>query len=150
MRYAEGHKRETRERVIKAAGRALRLKGPSGAAVAEIMRDAGLTHGGFYAHFPSKDALMAESLRDLFAQSREKFRRLTDGMPPAQALATFIDLYVSASHRDAPEKICPIAALNSDMPRQSRKLRTAFNEGVTRLVTVLSRWMTEIGLADGR
>ncbi len=67
MRYAKTHKQETRDRVLKIAARALREKGPEGVGVADVMREAGLTHGGFYAHFASKDAFLTESLKEVAA-----------------------------------------------------------------------------------
>src|ERR1700730_16941534 len=100
MRYSETHKSETHAKLVRLAGRALREKGPEKLAVAELMQAAGLTHGGFYAHFKSKDALLAEALEGVFEESKQKFQRVTDGMPPRDALVRYIDLYVSAAHRD--------------------------------------------------
>ena len=73
MRYAESHKQETHDRLVSLAGRALREKGPDQLGVAELMRSAGLTHGGFYAHFKSKDALLCEALESAFAHSGTGF-----------------------------------------------------------------------------
>jgi TetR/AcrR family transcriptional repressor of nem operon len=134
MRYSDTHRDETHTKILKIAGRALRAKGPDGVAVAEVMKEAGLTHGGFYAHFKSKDALLAEAMRGVFAFSKERYRKLTEGLPPKHALATYIDFYVSANHRDRPAHGCPITALNSDIPRQSRQMRSAFDDGVKSLV----------------
>jgi TetR/AcrR family transcriptional repressor of nem operon len=139
MRYSESHKAETHQRLLKIAGRALRVKGPDGVAVAEVMKDAGLTHGGFYAHFKSKDALLVEALRGVFAYSGERYRNLTQDLPPRHALATYVDTYVSSAHRDNAQNGCPITALNSEMPRQSRKFREAFDAGVKSLVDALAR-----------
>src|SRR6266436_6335451 len=102
MRYAESHKQETRQKVVRAAAAAVRAKGPDGVGVAEIMADVGLTHGGFYAHFPSKEAL---------GQSRRRFTRMTEGMGRDQALAAFVDAYVSTEHRSNPQRGCPISTL---------------------------------------
>src|SRR6476661_288940 len=99
MRYAENHKEQTRRKVLKAASRTLREKGPDRLTVPEVMAAAGLTHGGFYAHFKSKDDLVAETIGDIFVFSRERARKMVEGMPPAHALATFIDFYVSDQHR---------------------------------------------------
>src|ERR1700719_3613311 len=94
MRYSETHKAETHAKLVKLAGRALREKGPEKLAVAELMQAAGLTHGGFYAHFKSKDALLAEALDGVFEESKRKFRHVTDGLPPRHALSSYIDFYV--------------------------------------------------------
>src|SRR5215469_6082373 len=100
MRYADSHKHETRKALLQAASAQLREKGPDGISVASVMTAAGLTHGGFYAHFKSKDALLAEALADTFAHSRKRMSRLLDGLAPREALAAYIDSYVSAEHRD--------------------------------------------------
>ncbi|MBI1330670.1 MAG: TetR family transcriptional regulator [Alphaproteobacteria bacterium] len=148
MRYAENHKDETRKTILKVAARELREKGPDRLGVAEVMAAAGLTHGGFYAHFKSKDAFLAEALRTVFAQSRAKFAKAVEGMPAEHALATFIDFYVSPSHRDNPGRGCPIVALNSDLPRQSKAFREAFEAGVNGLTGVITKWMEDAGVEN--
>jgi TetR/AcrR family transcriptional regulator, transcriptional repressor for nem operon len=148
VRYDETHKQETHDKLVGLAGRALREKGPDQLGVAELMRSAGLTHGGFYAHFKSKDALLAEALENAFAHSGQRVRQLTAGMPARQALASYVDWYVSSAHRDNPAIGCPIVALNSDLPRQSRRFRAAFGGGVKSLLALLTAWMEEAGLAD--
>jgi TetR/AcrR family transcriptional repressor of nem operon len=149
MRYSGTHKAETHARLVRLAGRALREKGPEKLAVAELMGTAGLTHGGFYAHFKSKDALLAEALEDVFAESRQKFQRFAEGLPPREALVRYIDTYVSPAHRDRHASGCPIVALNSDLPRQSRRFRTAFDAGVKMLMADLANWIDAAGIADG-
>ena len=148
MRYSETHKDETRERVLKLAAKALREKGPDRLAVAEIMQSAGLTHGGFYAHFASKDAFLEAALKEIFAQSGERRRRIAAKGTPKEALSAYIDFYVSKSHRDHPGEGCPIVALNSDLPRQSKAFRAAFDAGVKNLVDEIGRWIAAIGLED--
>jgi TetR/AcrR family transcriptional repressor of nem operon len=148
MRYDENHKQETRARVLKVAAMTLREKGPDKLGVAEVMRAAGLTHGGFYAHFPSKEAFLTESLNEVFAQSRERRNELVEGLGPRGALSSYIDYYVSKSHRDNPASGCPIVALNSDLPRQSKKFRGAFDAGVKRLTEKLAAWIAAIGIED--
>jgi TetR/AcrR family transcriptional regulator, transcriptional repressor for nem operon len=148
MRYAETRKQETHDKLVGLAGRALREKGPDQLGVAELMRSAGLTHGGFYAHFKSKDALLAEALENAFAHSGQRVRQVTAGMPARQALATYVDWYVSAAHRDEPATGCPIVALNSDLPRQSRKFRAVFGAGVKSLLGMLAAWIEEAELPD--
>jgi len=148
MRYSETHKDETRERVLKLAAKALREKGPDRLAVAEIMQSAGLTHGGFYAHFASKDAFLEAALKETFAQSAQKLKRFAAKGTPREALSAYIDFYVSRSHRDHPAEGCPIVALNSDLPRQSKAFRAAFDAGVKNLVDAIGRWIAAIGLED--
>jgi len=148
MRYSETHKAETREKILKVASRTLREKGPENVAVAEIMEAAGLTHGGFYAHFKSKDALLAETLKHTFSSARAKALKAVEGLPPRHALAAYVDFYVSPRHRDFPERGCPISALNSDMPRQSKKFRAVYDEGVKNLVRLIAGWLEEAGYEE--
>jgi TetR/AcrR family transcriptional repressor of nem operon len=146
MRYDETHKDQTHKALLKVAAVQLREKGPDRLSIAQVMQSAGLTHGGFYAHFKSKDALLGEALSDIFARSKRNVVRLVDGLPPRHALATYIDFYVSERHRDDPAHGCPITALSSDMPRQSKKFRTAFEAGVKSLVDFLALQMRAAGV----
>ena len=148
MRYAQTHKDETHKALLKVAAAQLRAKGPDRLSVAAVMKAAGLTHGGFYAHFKSKDALLNETLGDIFGRSRRRMQRMLEGLPPKHALATYIDFYVAPTHRDDPANGCPITALNSDMPRQSRKFRAAFEDGVKSLSHFLAEKMDAAGI-DG-
>lgn len=147
MRYSESHKDETHTRILKIAGRALRAKGPEGVAVAEVMKEAGLTHGGFYAHFKSKDALIAEALEGVFEASRKKFLAAVHGLPPKAALAAYVDFYVSPRHRDGVESGCPVTALNSDMPRQAKNVREVFGAGMNSMILGMRTLIENAGVA---
>jgi TetR/AcrR family transcriptional repressor of nem operon len=138
MRYSETHKEETRQKVLKAAARQIRARGPSGVSVAEVMAEAGLTHGGFYAHFPSKDALVGAAITYAFDDRRAKLREAAAGMDDAGYLANFVEAYVSAGHRDRPERGCPITTLSTDLPRMGEPARAAFDAGVNQLVQGLA------------
>jgi TetR/AcrR family transcriptional regulator, transcriptional repressor for nem operon len=138
MRYTSTHKEETRAKVVRAAAEAMRARGPDGVGVAEVMAEAGLTHGGFYAHFPNKDALVGAAISFAFDESRERFRKAGEGLSPAAYLDQFIDSYVSARHRDAPERGCPLAALSSDLPRQGAPARAAFDAGVRSMIRMIA------------
>ena len=143
MRYSERHKEETRKKVVRAAAATVRAKGPDGVGVAEIMAEVGLTHGGFYAHFPNKEALVAAAIEEAFGQSRRRFARMTEGMTPAQALTAFIDAYVSTDHRNNPQRGCPISTLTSDLPRQGPLVRGAFDTGVANVIARIEAWLPE-------
>lgn len=120
----------TRRLILDVAARAIRVHGPAGVSVVEVMREAGLTHGGFYAHFASKEALVAEAIRHMFAGGRDRFAaRIGDSRGP-EALKTWIAAYVSRDHRDNPGGGCALAALASDMPRLDDAARAAFDDGV--------------------
>ncbi len=147
MRYSDTHKEETRKSIVKAAAVAVRAKGPDGVGVAEIMADAGLTHGGFYAHFPSKEALVAAAVDEAFGQSARRFAKMTHGMAPAEALSAFVDSYVSPEHRAHPGRGCPLATLSSDLPRQGVQVREAYERGVRGLIGRIAGWLPE-GHAD--
>src|SRR6202008_1974917 len=147
MRYADTHKNETHARLVRIAGTALREKGPEGISVAQVMREAGLTHGGFYAHFKSKDALIVEALDGVFAGAKRKFLRAIEGLPPRHALATYVDFYVSPRHRDDRANGCPVTALNSDLPRQSKAVRKAFDGGLRSMVLGIEHLIKEAGIA---
>jgi len=143
MRYSDTHKEETRKKVVKVAARAVRAKGPEGVGVAEIMAEAGLTHGGFYAHFSSKEALVVAAIEEAFGASARRFARMTGGMSHPQALVAFVDSYVSATHRANPESGCPVATLSSDLPRQGQPVREAYEKGVRGLIGRIEGWLPE-------
>jgi TetR/AcrR family transcriptional repressor of nem operon len=149
MRYGDTHKAETHAKLVRLAGRVLREKGPQDLVVAELMQTAGLTHGGFYAHFKSKSALLVEALESVFEESNQNFQRVTHGLPPRRALARYIDIYVAPAHRDNRSGGCPIVALNSDLPRQSKKFRTTFDAGVKLLLSKLAGWIEAAGITNG-
>src|SRR5258708_8846745 len=107
------------------------------------MGEAGLTHGGFYAHFKSKEALVAAAIEEAFGQSRRRFARMTEAMTSDEALAAFVDAYVSTEHRNNPQRGCPISTLTNDLPRQGPLVRAAFDPGVAGLVARPEAWLPE-------
>src|SRR5215217_3065797 len=120
MRYTKGHKQATRQRILEAAGRRFKQDGIDGAAV---MSDAGLTNGAFYAHFASKEDLVANVLADQLRAQRENF----DSQPPARAgLEAFIRAYLSPEHRDQCAEGCPSAALLDEIVRRPATTRQVF------------------------
>lgn len=129
----------TREKILAAAARAIRRHGPAQVGVLEIMREAGLTHGGFYAHFTSKDDLIAAAVAAMFAEGRERFAARIGSRSGPDALRHWIESYVSAEHRDNPGGGCALAALMSDLPRLDATARAAFDEGVRGIAGRLAR-----------
>jgi TetR/AcrR family transcriptional repressor of nem operon len=148
MRYEDDQKQRTRARVLRAAARAIRAHGPDRIAVAGIMAKAGLTHGGFYAHFASKDDLVTEAIGQMFVEARQQFDTVIRDGAPAQALSRYIDFYLSAAHRDGRDRGCPVAALLADLPRLTVEARKAFGAGVAGLTAVLSGQIGALGHAD--
>src|SRR5688500_8490725 len=100
-------KEATHERIVEAAARAIRRSGYSGTGVADIMKDAGLTHGGFYAHFESREAMLAEAADRAGAESVATLERVAADAPPEKALQTLIRGYLSKEHLERPESGCP-------------------------------------------
>jgi len=137
MRYDTEHKQKTRTKVLQAAAKAIRTDGPHRVGVAGVMADAGLTHGGFYAHFASKDELVAAAIEHMFDEARARVQHEMEGRGPAEGLAAYIDFYLSKKHRDARGSGCPMAALASDLPRLDDAVRDQFAAGVRRLTTAL-------------
>jgi TetR/AcrR family transcriptional repressor of nem operon len=148
MRYGAEHKEETRKRVLKAAAKAIRAEGPHRVGVAGIMAEAGLTHGGFYAHFRSKDDLVAASIDQMFAEGSERARRETEGFDPATGLGRYIDFYLSPAHRDSGGAGCPLPYLSADAPRMDGASRTRFADGLAQLTDRLAALLAEIGCPD--
>jgi TetR/AcrR family transcriptional repressor of nem operon len=144
VRYSNEHKAETRQRVLKEAAREIRAKGPDGVGVAGVMARAGLTHGGFYAHFESKDALVAEAIGTMFDGARKRAGQL-DGDDPHAALRAYVDFYLSAAHRDSREHGCPLPALSGDFARAEVPVRERFGAGVAGLTGRLAAVLVRIG-----
>lgn len=148
MRYDATHKQKTREKVLTEAAREMRARGPHQIAVAGVMARAGLTQGGFYAHFASKDELVAETIDHMFAEGAARWARETEGKSGRAALNAYIDFYLSPAHRDTRSAGCPLPFLSSDLPRLPEPARLRFSAGVGRLRAALSRALAEIGRAD--
>lgn len=143
MRYAADQSEKTKDRVVKIAAAEMRKRGPNDVGVAEVMRLAGLTHGGFYAHFAAKDDLIAAAIARMFEDSRARFREWTAGKEREDALRSYINAYVSTTHRDNPEGGCAVAALASEIHRQGDKARAAYDAGFTGLLRSLEGLLPE-------
>jgi TetR/AcrR family transcriptional repressor of nem operon len=141
-------KRETRARVVAEASRALRGDGIAATGVASVMARAGLTHGGFYAHFESKDALLAEAVTAAFVESGARFDRHFAGLDPAAALGAWIDSYVSTRHRDGPATGCALTALGAEAARAGDAVCAALAAGVDRMIARLTSQLRGAGVAN--
>jgi TetR/AcrR family transcriptional regulator, transcriptional repressor for nem operon len=117
MRYQPGHKVEIHRKILKDASRRVRAEGITGAAVSSVMRDAGLTHGGFYKHFGSKDDLLTESLSEAFQEIADRLTQAVEKSPPGTAWKAIVKAYLSAEHCEHAEHGCPLAALASELAR---------------------------------
>ena len=141
MRVTREQAEANRERILEVAGTLFRERGFDGTAVDDIMRRAGLTHGGFYGHFGSKDDLAAETCARVMA-GEGWTERITG--TPNPSFGAVIDAYLSPRHRDTPGRGCLLAAVGSDVVRQPRSVRRAFTEGLRSRVAALQ------GLLPGR
>lgn len=148
VRYPGGHKEKTREQIVSAAARAFREEGVAGVSVGELMGRAGLTHGGFYAHFRSKDQLVAEACRSAMQESSGRLIEAARRAPPGERLAAFIRAYASPAHRDEPGGGCVLPALAAELGRHDApEVRAAFTEGFNESIAMLARALPE-GDAD--
>jgi TetR/AcrR family transcriptional repressor of nem operon len=150
MRYDDNHKERTRARVLAEAAAAIKSKGVERVGVAEVMAGAGLTHGGFYAHFKSKDDLLTEAVSFMFDASYAWFLRHTEGRAPADALSNYIDAYLATSQRDDRAHGCPIAALSGDLPNMPELARARFADGTERLVAALAKLVKKLGAKNAK
>jgi AcrR family transcriptional regulator len=138
------------ERIVAAASRAIRRSGYAGTGVADIMKEAGLTHGAFYAHFMSRDAMLAEAADHAGSETIAKVRKLADATPPEHALDTLIRSYLSPQHLKNIDSGCPMAALGSEMPRQSPEVRRAATARIREMVDLVARAVPDAKPAQAR
>jgi TetR/AcrR family transcriptional repressor of nem operon len=133
MRYSLDHKPATRARIVAAAGRVLLDKGLAGVGVHQVMARAGLTHGGFYAHFRSRDALIAEALEALLEERRGQLVAGLDELRGEQRLAQVVGRYLNRHHRDNADAGCPLPALGGEVARADPELKRCFERGLAAL-----------------
>ena len=124
MRYPPEHKAEVHQKIVKDASRRVRAEGLSGAAVAAVMRDTGLTHGGFYKHFGSKDELVMESLREAFRDIGDKLVRAAEQSRSEAPWKAIVKTYLSLEYCDHVERGCPLPALAPEMARVDQTMRS--------------------------
>jgi TetR/AcrR family transcriptional regulator, transcriptional repressor for nem operon len=124
MRYQPEHKAEVHRKIVQDASRRVRAEGLSGAAVAAVMRDSGLTHGGFYKHFGSKDDLLLESLREAFRDMGDKLVRAAERSHQEAAWKAIVKSYLSLESCDHAERGCPLTVLAPEMARLDAAMRS--------------------------
>jgi TetR/AcrR family transcriptional regulator, transcriptional repressor for nem operon len=138
MRYSKEHKFQTHAKIVKRASIKLREKGAHGIGVADLMKEAGLTHGGFYAHFDSRDALVIEAVSHAMDRSTERWRKLSEQTPADKRLAKIVNTYLGTDHRDDPGHGCAVPALAAEMARESAKTRRAFAGRMDQMIEMLT------------
>jgi TetR/AcrR family transcriptional repressor of nem operon len=144
MRYSREHKLETHARIVKKASVRLREKGAHGIGVADLMKEAGLTHGGFYAHFDSRDALVVEAFVYAMDRSTERWRKLAETTPPEKRVAAIVDSYLTTIHRDDPGHGCAVPTLGAEIARESPKTRKAFAAKLAQMIDMLADQIPEV------
>jgi TetR/AcrR family transcriptional repressor of nem operon len=144
MRYSREHKLETHARIVKKASVRLREKGAHGIGVADLMKEAGLTHGGFYAHFDSRDALVIEAFAYAMDRSTERWRRLAETTSPEKRLTAIVDSYLTRVHRDDPGHGCAVPTLGAEIARESPKTRKAFAAKLAQMIEMLADQIPEV------
>jgi len=138
-------KEASHERIVSVAARAIRRSGYEGTGVADIMKEAGLTHGAFYAHFASREAMLAEAATRACADAAAATAHVVASVPPKQALATLLRAYLSREHIERVESGCPLAALGSETPRQAPEVRRATTRHVKEMVDFVARQSPDWG-----
>lgn len=138
-------KEASHERIVDAAARAIRRSGYGGTGVADIMKEAGLTHGAFYAHFASREAMLAEAADRAGAESNALAARVIATVPPGESLQALAETYLSKAHVQGMETGCPISALGSEMPRQSPEVRRAATLRIKEMIDLVARQFPDWG-----
>jgi TetR/AcrR family transcriptional repressor of nem operon len=138
-------KETTHQRIVETAARAIRRSGYHGTGVADIMKQAGLTHGGFYAHFESREAMLAEAADRAGAETVATLERVAAAAPPKQALGAMLRAYLSKAHAEGIESGCAVAALGSEMPRQSAQVRRVATRRIKEMIDLVTRQLPEWG-----
>ena len=148
MRYSTDRKEVTHRRVLGVAANDLRRGGVRAISVAGVMARAGLTHGGFYGHFPSKDALLAETMDLMTEQAMAQYLRLTSGLPAADALRAYVDHYLLQDQRDRALQASPHPMIVTEVRHLGDAPRRQFARGLTALVNELTRHVRQLGHAE--
>jgi TetR/AcrR family transcriptional repressor of nem operon len=150
MRYSKEHKQETHARIVKKASVRLREKGAHGIGVADLMKEAGLTHGGFYAHFDSREALVIEAFNYAMDRAMERWRKVAEQIPPEKRLETIVDFYLTALHRDDPGHGCSVPALGAEIARENAKTRRAFATRLEEMIDMMADQILDVPRKSAR
>ena len=137
MRYVEDHRRQTHSRIVENASYGLRLKGAKGLSVVDLMKLAGLTHGGFYNHFDSRAALVGEAIAFAMDQMTERWKKLANGKANGERFEALIADYLSPRHRDDPKHGCALPTLAVDVARSSPGEQQALASTLKMMIDVL-------------
>jgi len=144
MRYSKEHKQETHARIVRKASVRLREKGAHGVGVADLMKEAGLTHGGFYAHFDSREALVIEAFAYAMDRSIEHWRKTVEQLPPEKRLSAIVESYLTTVHRDDPGRGCAVPTLGPEIAREGPKARRAFAAKLDQMIDLIAEQIPDV------
>ena len=144
-RAPQSRKEVTHDRIVEVAARAIRRSGYAGTGVADIMKEAGLTHGGFYAHFTSRETLLAEAADRAGAEAVSLSANIAAAAPPGEALQAVMRAYLSQQHMEGVENGCPVVALGSEMHRQAPEVRHAATRHIKEMIDMVARQLPDWG-----
>jgi TetR/AcrR family transcriptional repressor of nem operon len=144
MRYSREHKQETHDRIVRKASVRLREKGAHGIGVADLMKEAGLTHGGFYAHFDSREALVIEAFSYAMDRSMAHWRKAAEQITPEKRLESTVDSYLTSVHRDDPGRGCALPTLGAEIARESPRTRKAFAAKLDQMIDMVAEQMPDV------
>ena len=148
MRYRPEHKAEIHRKIVKDASRRVRTEGITGAAVSAVMQDAGLTHGGFYKHFESKDELLMESLSEAFQEIADRLVHAAEQSPPETAWKAIVNTYLSLEYCEHVEYGCPLPALAPELARAGKAMKPRIFEELKKYRSRMLPFMPGQGTAD--
>ena len=137
MGSSQADKAASHDRIVNVAAARMRRDGVNGVGVAELMQEAGLTHGGFYRHFSARDELVAEAVECALAQGSERAISAA-ARGGKRAFTALVDGYLSVAHRDRPESGCAVAGLAEDVSRADARTRAAYGRQVEKYLDVLA------------
>ena len=150
MRYVKGHGLQTRSRIVEEASYGLRQRGADGMSVADLMKLAGLTHGGFYAHFESRDALVVEAFTLAMERTIAHWIDRVKALPLEERFEAFVQGYLSSAHRNDRAHGCVLPALGADIARSSPKARRTFGRKFGEMIDLVAQMLPEMPPGEAR
>lgn len=150
MRYEKGRRDDTRAKILEAAGTRFRRDGLEGVGIKSLMGEVALTHGGFYAHFSSREELVAAAVGEALGDTLRTLRKVVNEAEPGKSLDAFIETYLSENHREQTDRGCAGAALAPEVARQPVAAQAEFTAGIKELVDLLTTQLPSGGSGSQR
>jgi TetR/AcrR family transcriptional repressor of nem operon len=150
LRYSKGQKRETYVRILKAASVQLKKNGSNGIGIANLMREAGLTHGGFYSHFRSRDDLVNKAFAIAMDQTTFRWKKLSANLPANDGLEAIVRAYLCTKHRDNPGDGCALPAFAAQMGRGDKATKKSFSIKLGEMIDLVAAQYTDVPTGEAR